>query len=192
MDHYITQSGFGLRLRPLRVDDAEFILKLRCNPKLNRFINETSPDIEVQKNWTRGYFQRKDDYYFCMELEKNGAPVGAVAIYNILDDLSKAEWGRWIVAPGVKAAPASAYLIYQIALEQMGLSLLYCRVVADNLPVVSFHASMGAERVGILKNDAFIRGEHKDHVLFQVDRKRWKTIKPKAFEIASKTARFLD
>ncbi len=192
MDHSIIQNGFGLRLRPVRIEDADFILKLRCNPKLNRFIGDTSPDIEMQKKWMWDYFKRPGDYYFCMELEKTGNPVGAIAIYNVLADLSKAEWGRWIISPEILAAPASAYLIYKIALEQLGLSQVYCRTLADNFPVVSFHDSLGAERQGILKNDAIIRGEPKDHVLHQVDQEHWKTIKPKLFSIADKTSRFLE
>src|SRR5665213_1010453 len=101
MDHSIIQNGFGLRLRPVRIEDADFILKLRCNPKLNRFIGDTSPDIEMQKKWMWDYFKRPGDYYFCMELEKTGNPVGAIAIYNVLADLSKAEWGRWIISPEI-------------------------------------------------------------------------------------------
>jgi RimJ/RimL family protein N-acetyltransferase len=174
------------------VEDAAFILELRCDPLLNRFIGDTANDVQLQKDWLKGYLQRGDDYYFCMELEKTGQRVGAVAIYNIQEDKSTAEWGRWIIAAGVLAAPASAYLIYTVAFEDLKLPQVYCRTVADNTRVVSFHDSMGAERYGIAKNGVVIRGESKDHVLHRVDQKLWKTISPRLADIAAKSQRFLE
>jgi RimJ/RimL family protein N-acetyltransferase len=192
MDHDITLSAFGLRLRPVRVKDAPFILQLRCDPRLNRYINETPNDLKLQKKWLREYLQREGDYYFCAEIEKTGKPVGLVAIYEIPQDKSTAEWGRWVMAPGVLAAPACVYLMAKIGLEILHLPEVYSRTVEKNTRVVSFHDSMGAERFGTTQNSVVIRGVSYNHVLHRITQNNWKTIEPRLTKTAGQAAKFLD
>jgi RimJ/RimL family protein N-acetyltransferase len=194
MYHEITQTSFGLKLRPIRMEDAEFILELRCNPSLNRFVGDTSPDLESQKNWLKEYFQRADDYYFCMELGQSGKPVGTIGIYHaeVQDGIKTAEWGRWLISTGVLAAPASIYLIYQIAFERLALDQISCRTVLENSKVLSFHDRSGAERCGIKKNDVILRGQPRDQVVHRVTRSLWGSVESNLAYFAGLTERFLE
>ena len=60
-------KGMFVGLRSVTENDAEFILKIRTDEKLAKFLNKTSPDIEMQKTWIRGQIARDGDYYFIIE-----------------------------------------------------------------------------------------------------------------------------
>ena len=67
-------SRYGIDARLVQVDDAEFILGLRTNEKLSRYIHATSNDIEQQKSWMRSYKEREskgEDYYFIYNIIYN-------------------------------------------------------------------------------------------------------------------------
>jgi RimJ/RimL family protein N-acetyltransferase len=192
MNHDIVQAAFGLRLRPVCLEDAGFILELRCNSRLNRFIGETPNDIEHQKKWIQEYFRREGDYYFCIELQKEGAPIGTIGIYNTAAAKNIFEWGRWIISPGYPAAPTSVYLIFKTAFEQLRLNQVYNRTPIGHEQVVAFNEKIGLERCEVLKNDVELHGLPTDQIRFRADRDRWlNIIKPKLEKIADQASRFL-
>lgn len=113
MNHNITVERFGIRLRPITMDDAEFIFKLRRSPELSKYIGEIDSRYAVHEAWLKEYFHREGDYYFCIEL-LSGVPIGTIAIYDI--DGQAGNWGRWIISDSIPAAPASVWLIFTLRL----------------------------------------------------------------------------
>ena len=86
---------FGLHFRFVKEEDAEFIIQLRTDKQLNQYINNTSSDIEAQKNWIRMYKQRERegiDYYFIVYYKLE--PCGLFRIYNITKESFTS--GSWI------------------------------------------------------------------------------------------------
>ncbi|GHT61866.1 hypothetical protein AGMMS50239_13750 [Bacteroidia bacterium] len=66
---------------------AEFIVALRTDPRLSRYIHETSPGIENQKEWIRNYKNREAegvDYYFMFSVDS--VRQGLARIYDITED----------------------------------------------------------------------------------------------------------
>ncbi len=58
---------YGLHVRLVREEDAEFILQLRTDPLLSRFLHATKNNLQKQKEWIRDYKLREakgEDYYF--------------------------------------------------------------------------------------------------------------------------------
>ena len=82
MRHSISLTCVRYRLRPVTLDDAPFIVALRTDPLLNRFVHEISPRVEDQIVWLERYFFRPDDYYFIVEDADSGEPHGAIGIYE--------------------------------------------------------------------------------------------------------------
>ena len=98
LDSDFTYEKYGLQLRFVNEDDAEFIIKLRTDPKLGKFIHSTSSDIEEQKKWIRAYKKREQagtDYYFIFF--KDGVPVGLNRLYWIKEDSYTS--GSWVFSP---------------------------------------------------------------------------------------------
>ena len=172
MKHRITVEGFGYRLRPVRLNDAQFIIDVRLeDADRNKFIHKISRDVKAQEDWINEYFARESDYYFVIENRISGQPEGLIAFYNEKD--GKAEWGRWVVKKDSLAATESVDLIYKAAFEFAGLKELYCRTIKDNVDVVSFHQSIGEKTRRILEKEFEINGviydaveQYADHDIF--------------------------
>lgn len=146
MRHTFNASAYGFRLRPVELDDAEFIISLRADPVHARFLNPTSRSVPEQHAYLRKLFDRPGDFSFVLEHAVSRRPEGLVAICDVTDSPAQAEWGRWILRPGSLAAPIHAWLVYTIAFEQMKLDALCCRTVQANTTVVMFHDQFGLQR----------------------------------------------
>ena len=146
MYHDITIRCGLFVLRPVTLQDAEFIFHLRTDPQVGRFIVNTSDTLQQQMAWLELYSKRNGDYYFIIEHASSHESQGTVAIYDVNSSSRTAEWGRWLVKSHSLCALASAWMIYECAFALLGLSLLYCRTQEANAKVISFHDSFGAVR----------------------------------------------
>jgi UDP-2-acetamido-3-amino-2,3-dideoxy-glucuronate N-acetyltransferase len=89
-------NKYGIVLRLVQEEDAEFILNLRTDPKLGKFISYTSPDISDQINWLKSYKNREKlglEYYFIAE-DNTGNKYGTIRLYNL--DEKSFELGSWL------------------------------------------------------------------------------------------------
>ena len=145
MRHEIRLEGYALAVRPVAETDSEFILGLRSDPVLSRFLNPTT--AEGHYRWLAGYFGRPGDYYFIIELLGSGNPEGTMGIYNVDETGGSAEWGRWVLRRGALfSAVESAWLSYRVAFEVLNLESVYTRTLRGNQRVISFHDSCGSVR----------------------------------------------
>lgn len=188
MSHTIMVERFGIRIRPVTMDDSKFIHHLRRSPELSNYIGEVDAQLSVHQQWLEQYLEREDDYYFCIEL-LTGKPVGTISIYNVHDGIG--DWGRWIISPLVPAAAASVWLIMHVAFDILGLSEVYSNTVINNERVVSFHDSCGFERIGIERKGLTIRGISYDMVIHRVKRDNWPVIQEVLEKPAALTERLL-
>ena len=189
MRHNLIMEGYAFRLRPITDNDAAMVIELRSNPELNRFLHAISNRIEDQLAWLARYYERKGDYYFVIERRTNGIREGVIALYDIDLATSSGEWGRWILRPGSLAAVESAYLIYRTAFELISLNSVYCRTVADNGKVLSFHDSCGITASQLLPQHFALDGHRHDAIEHRVDFGSWTGIKPRLEKLAQLTAR---
>ena len=173
MEHSITVEGAAFRLRPVDLGDAEFMVTLRTDPELSRYLNPTSGDVEAQKQYIRDYFRKEDDYYFIVERRRTGRCEGMIAVYDVDHQAKTAEWGRWLLRKGSMAALESALLIYKFVFEVLRLDSVYCRTVTENEKVISFHMSCGLEMARIIKRYVRIGDVVYDSAEQRMTRKMW-------------------
>jgi len=98
--------GKNINFRSVTVDDAEFILSLRLNPTLNKYLGTTSALLSDQQNWINAQISRPDDYYFMVE-SKDGKRLGTCGIYDVKKETFGC--GRWINDVGAPAYVAVKY-----------------------------------------------------------------------------------
>ncbi|SFI09237.1 GNAT family N-acetyltransferase [Halpernia frigidisoli] len=136
--------GKNVIIRSVVVDDAEFILELRLNPELNKYLNTTSPQLEKQKNWISDQIKKENDYYL-MLLSKSGDKVGTGGVYDIKDQIFTC--GRWIIKKHTSPVIAveSIILTYNFAFYDLKLQKAEFEVRKDNKKVINFHLSYGAK-----------------------------------------------
>ena len=187
MKHSIRVEGEAFRLRPVSTDDAPFIIKLRTDPRLGKYLHTTSPSVDDQIAWTRRYYEREGDWYFIVEQASNGEPHGAVAIYNYEAGDASAEWGRWILKRGSLAALESSSLVYDAGFDRLGLMLMYSRTEEVNQPVVSFHTSLGSALHGLVMGPGGERWTEQ-----RMTSVRWREIRPTVEKKISAVAAVVD
>lgn len=169
MNHKIRAMGYGYLLRPVRLEDAQFIIDVRLEDQSrNQFIHKISPDIKQQEEWITKYLKREGDYYFVIENILTKKQEGLISIYNVSD--GRAEWGRWVIQKGSMAAVESVNLIYKIAFEKLNLYELYSCTVEDNKAVVSFHKSIGQKLRAIHHNAVILENREYNVVEQFVDK----------------------
>jgi len=180
--HDFVIEGHGYRLRPVTEQDTAFILSLRTDPILGRFLHKTSSDPAAHLQWLQLYHERPGDYYFVVESRRANQPEGTISLYGIDSDENSAEWGRWVLQPGSLAAIESAALIFRFAFDQVGLDLVWSRTMVSNEKVLAFHDACGCERRRI----SCIEGiEFVDH---ELPRAKWKSVAPDLDQKAQRIA----
>ena len=79
---------YGLHVRLVREGDAEFIVRLRTDELLGRYIHATANDVEKQREWIKEYQKREasgKEYYFIFETSA-GNPLGVYRLYEITEE----------------------------------------------------------------------------------------------------------
>jgi RimJ/RimL family protein N-acetyltransferase len=194
--HNLEIEGSAFRLRPVRLDDAAFIVELRSDPERARYLHRGAADTASQEQWLRTYFKTSTDCYFIVENRSTGAAEGTAGIYNLNAARRDAEWGRWILRRGSLAALESACLICRLAFETLRLDCIYCRTIVENASALAFHDSFGFERVRRLpryfeRDDRYLGARHPDArdldaIESRLTRARWLTLRE---GVESKAAR---
>jgi RimJ/RimL family protein N-acetyltransferase len=140
MDHVLSAKGFHTRFRPVRAEDAAFIVWLRNQDRALGRVGDSLEDVHSQEAWLEEYFQRPGDLYFIIETA-GGIPLGSYGVYGLKGD--SAEVGRWILRPGTPAALPSVMLALDLCFRQLKLARVRARTVAENHSVLSIHRKIG-------------------------------------------------
>lgn len=135
-------------LRFVEVQDSEFIVNLRQDEELSRYISSTSGDVSKQISWITTYKVREkagSEYYYI--IENLGTPVGTVRLYDFIGDSFC--WGSWIIVRGqsIKIAYSSVIMAYDFAFNELGFKQSHFDVMKGNDSVLRFHTKMGANIV---------------------------------------------
>jgi len=186
--HDLHIPGFAYDLRPVTLDDAEFIVQMRSDAEKTRFLHPIELTVEAQQEYLQQYFERENDYYFVVERRSDKLREGLAGIYDLRLPARAAEWGRWILRPGSFAAVESALRIYEAAFERLQLEEVCGHTFLDNKAVVSFHDRCGLERRAILRDYYQINGQGYDVVEHVLRRQSWPRVRamlePRARQIA--------
>jgi RimJ/RimL family protein N-acetyltransferase len=175
MQHTLQAEVFGVRLRPVRMEDAAFIVWLRNQDYVKGRVGDSATDVSSQQAWLETYFMREGDYYFIVETS-GGIPVGTYGIYDVAN--GTAESGRWIIRPGVPAAVASGMAMFDTAFNTLALREVRGRTVASNQAVLSINRKFGFRQVRVEPAGQIIGGQAIDMVHFILTAAAW----PKARE----------
>ena len=171
-----TYEKFGIRFRFVNENDAAFIIKLRTNPKLTRFIHDTDSDIDKQKEWIRNYKIRESEgteYYFVVNYQNT--PVGLIRIYNIHEKVFTVGSIVMGAEAPLHCALAATILVKEIAFEVLDLDLedTFDGVHVDNKQVVKLSLSWGKKEYRRFQD---VKGEY---IAFLLTKEDYLRVKPK-------------
>ena len=179
MNHSIILKNDERTLRPVTVEDAEFIVRLRNQAHVKDCVNDTSTDVERQRQWIRDYLQRDNEYYWIIETP-DGEPFGTMSLYHYDAEKNQIESGRWVELKGEKYTYnlfASAIQINDFAFEVLKVDSIVFDVVVTNTRVIRWHKLYGAEVTGVEKNAVILNGVPTDVIWMRITKKKWPEIR---------------
>jgi len=143
-------NGKHINLISVTTDDAAFILSLRLDANLGKYLSTVENDLQAQIEWINSYLHRErrgEEYYFVIT-EKSGERLGTVRVYDFKGD--SFSWGSWVMRPGNPsyAAIESALCVYEFAFAALGFARCHFEVRKENQKVIVFHTRFGATIVG--------------------------------------------
>lgn len=181
MRHTLSAEGFGVRLRPVRMEDAPFIVWLRGLDHVKGRVGDSAADAAAQEAWLKAYFDRQGDYYFIIET-LGGIPIGAYGLYDVAG--ASAESGRWIIRPDVPAAIPSVTQAFDIAFGILGLSELRAKTVSTNRSVLSLNRKFGFRQTRVEPAAQVIAGQPVDLVNFMLEARDWPKVRERLLPLA--------
>jgi RimJ/RimL family protein N-acetyltransferase len=135
-------------------EDAEFIVALRTDMRIGKYLSATSSEVEKQIEWLKCYSTSDDQVYFIIE-SNDGEKLGTVRLYD--QQGGSFCWGSWILNAGApqSAAIESALMVYSYAIDYLGFKKSHFDVRKGNDHVWRFHERFGAVRVAETEQDFF-------------------------------------
>ena len=141
-------NRYGLDVRLVEEDDAEFILNIRLDPELGKYMRNVSNKINRQIKWIREYKKRElqgIEYYFIYS--RNGLPLGVNRMTNIQND----SWmGASLIFKKDSGAgtPILATLIqYHIGFEILDKSVHFGDILKGNKKSIKFTKFLGSDLI---------------------------------------------
>jgi RimJ/RimL family protein N-acetyltransferase len=181
MQHSSQIEGFGVRLRPVRLEDAAFIVWLRNLDYVKGQVGDSATDVAGQEAWLKNYFKREGDYYFIAET-LGGIPLGTHGIYDVHG--TSAEKGRHVMRPEVMAGIPAAMLATDLAFGKLGLNELRATSVSTNVAVHSLHRKCGFKQLGVARAAQIIDGKPVDLVQFLLMPEDWNKARERLLPLA--------
>ncbi len=181
MIHTIVAEGFGIRHRPVRMEDAPFLFWLRNLEHAKGKVGDSAADVASQEAWIEAYFERENDCYFVIETAC-GVPVGAWGVYDMTDE--SAEIGRWIMQPKTPAAIPSIIPGMDLVFNEFGLHSLRTKVVSSNRRVILLDRQIGFKETHSEPAAQIIGGKPVDLIHMEMKSEDWPQIRKNLMPMA--------
>lgn len=139
---------YGLKVRLVNENDADFILSLRANPNRTKHMVTLNYNIENQKKWIQEYKKREEvglDYYFIFKNSLEN-PIGVSRFSHIDINEKTAKASSWIAVEGLKYEPLKMVLISnEIIFNLTKVNMTWGEVHNNNSSVIKIFKLFGYE-----------------------------------------------
>lgn len=145
MVYHNVLTGKHVYLKAVEEADAEFIIKLRNDENISKFLPRIPMDIIGQIKWIKYQQSLENDYYFII-WDILGNRIGTISIYDINGDLG--ESGRTASFGNPIQNIEASILLLDFSFDVLGLKKIICHVFKDNHSVLRYNEKLGYEWVG--------------------------------------------
>ena len=145
-------------LKEVTIKDVNYILKLRTNKNLSKYLNPTSNNKNDQIAWLKKYFQRRKagkEFYYIFQLS-NKKNLGIGRIIHLKKNLF--HFGGWILEknaePGI--ALECCLSIYEYAFNYLKYKKCLNWINIENTKVINYHKILGSTFYKKTKKEIFL------------------------------------
>ena len=150
-----TDSSRRSYLRAIEEGDAAFVVGLRSDASLGRYLSASTTLVAEQAAWIRRYKEREQagTEWYCIIMHE-GERIGTVRMYDFRSapgqPCDSFCWGSWIIAPPRPKGLVtySAMMVYDLGLTALGFRKSHFDVRKGNDRVSAFHVRNGAVLIG--------------------------------------------
>ena len=151
IDQILPTVKYDCYYRLVELEDAEFILSLRNDEKLSKYLSKTSSELEDQINWLKEYKKREAqglDFYIISMSSDNKIRYGLNRIYDITSD--SFEFGSWLYGPDAPKDKAilGDLFTHAIAFESLEFKICTMSTQKNNKRVLRYTKSFNPTLVG--------------------------------------------
>lgn len=133
-------EGRFVNLRPVTKEDAEFILGIRNNPEISKYLPSLNVTVDQQQSWIDKQRNDINSYYFIIE-DKTKMRIGTISVYNIIEN--HAEVGRFCSFGNSIQNSEAALMLDNFIFQKLGVDYLDIWVYKDNKPVLALNKGLG-------------------------------------------------
>lgn len=139
-------SGKYINLREINMNDATFVLSLRCDPEKSKYLNKTDYALKKQEDYIRRYETLDKEWYFIIE-NKTGKKLGTYRVYDLRQESFCI--GSWLMINGctIEEVIEGDYMLRMFGFEQTKLDKIHFDVRKDNKKVINYHKLVGGRIV---------------------------------------------
>lgn len=135
-------EGKFVNLRSVTKEDAEFILEIRNNPEISKFLPPLNVTIDQQQEWINKQRNDNDSYYFIIE-NRTKKEIGTLSVYNIEEN--HAEMGRFCSFGNPVQNTEAVLMLNDFIFQKLGLDYLDIWVYKDNKSVLALNQGLGCD-----------------------------------------------
>lgn len=166
------QIIYGKRvfLRPMLLDDAEYIVRWRSDPEIlvNIFAREPLT-LESHLKWFQSPRENRLDYVICLnDTEKQ---IGTLNFTNIDRENLKAEAGKMLGDKSIwgKGLAKEAFILWiSFGFRELGLNRIYVRTLSTNQTNIGLNKRLGFVEEGLLREDYKYGDKYFDVVVMSI------------------------
>ena len=137
---------YGLKVRLINENDADFILSLRANPNRTKHMITLDYNLESQRKWIQEYKKREKegrDYYF-IYTNAEGTPIGVNRASSVDFNTKTSKSSSWITIEGLKSEPLKMLIIgNEIIFNLIGVETSWGEVKKDNYRAIKIFKLFG-------------------------------------------------
>ena len=159
----------NLYLKEVSVKDVDYILKLRTDKSLSKYLNHTPKNKNKQIVWLNEYFvrrQKNEEFYFIFQIKKKKIykNLGFARIIKLKDNTF--HFGGWILQKNTKPwiALECCLSIYEYAFNYLNYKKCLLWINLKNLDVIKYHKTLGAKYVRKDKKEVYLKFNLIDYI----------------------------
>ncbi|MCX5726097.1 MAG: GNAT family protein [Candidatus Saganbacteria bacterium] len=165
-----------IKIRKITLDDSDtdFVVSLRNDPIIRERFFSTDPVTRESHLKFLANSEAKGDMVFIVE--KDGEPIGQVAIFNIDAKNKKVEGGAFVLKPDAEGLGIGAFVEYNMldfAFSVMGVNRVHAEALDTNVEILKLHKNFGFREEGRLREHVIINGEKHDVYCLGLLKNEW-------------------
>lgn len=165
-------KGEKIYLRPIIKKDLPILNKWKNDEEVFKYLGGgfMPTSIDQQEKWLESMIDTTGSNKRFIICTIDNTPVGMVGLYDINWIHRTCEVGLYIGdknSQGKGFAKESYYLIENLAKEYLNLRKIKLNVVNNNETAVNYWSSVGFEKVGILKEERYVKGKYLDLIIME-------------------------